>query len=219
VVFDLGGTTIYDRGEVPAAFEEALRGAGIALDHADLVAMRGGSKYYALHRLLTSERNLPVAQVDEIYARFQADLSARLSRARSLSLPGVRAAFGKLRAAGIGVAVTSGFDRRIVELVLGMVDWGGAVDAVVCSDDVAQGRPAPFMIFRVMERCGVLDVHRVAIVGDTVRDLEAGWNAGVATRIAVLTGAHDRATLSAGPQTHILDSVTDVPGLLLNDAA
>jgi phosphoglycolate phosphatase-like HAD superfamily hydrolase len=75
------------------------------------------------------------------------------------------------------------------------------------------------MIFRAMERSGVLDVHQVAVVGDTVRDLEAGWDAGVAYRIAVLTGAHDRAALSAGPQTHIVDSVRDVPGLWLQGAA
>jgi phosphoglycolate phosphatase len=66
-----------------------------------------------------------------------------------------------------------------------------------------------------MEWSGVLDVRQVAIVGDTVRDLGAGWNAGVTHRIAVLTGAHDRATLSAGPQTHVVDSVMDVPGALV----
>ncbi|MGH7497546.1 MAG: HAD hydrolase-like protein, partial [Gemmatimonadales bacterium] len=85
----------------------------------------------------------------------------------------------------------------------------------VCSEDVSQGRPAPFMIFQAMERSGVPDVHQVAVVGDTVLDLEAGWNAGVAYRVAVLTGAHNRATLSAGPQTHVVDSVADVPGLWL----
>jgi phosphoglycolate phosphatase-like HAD superfamily hydrolase len=50
-------------------------------------------------------------------------------------------------------------------------------------------------------------------VGDTRLDLEAGWNAGAAWRIAVLTGAHDRPTLEAAPHTHLLESVTDVPAL------
>ena len=47
VVFDLGGTTIYDRGEVPTAFTDALREAGIALDPKELTAPRGASKYEA----------------------------------------------------------------------------------------------------------------------------------------------------------------------------
>lgn len=215
VVFDLGGTTIHDRGEVPAAFTDALREAGIALDPKELTALRGASKYEALRYLLAHQAEPMTAQLDHIYGCFQADLMRRLARAQPLSLPGVRQAFEQMHAAGIRVAVTSGFDRSIFELILRSVDWADLVDAQVCSEEVAQGRPAPFMIFRAMERSGVLDVHQVGAVGDTVRDLEAGWNAGVAHRIAVLTGAHDRVTLSAGPQTHVVDSVRDVPGLWL----
>lgn len=215
VVFDLGGTTIYDRGEVPAAFTDALGEAGIALDPKELTALRGASKYEALRHLLARQAGPMTERLDHIYGRFQADLTRRLARAQPLSLPGVRQTFGQLRAAGIRVAVASGFDRSIFELILRSVDWADLMDARVCSEEVAQGRPAPYMIFRAMERSGVLDVHQVAVVGDTVRDLEAGWNAGVAYRIAVLTGAHDRPTLSSGSQTHVVDSVKDVPGLWL----
>jgi len=215
VVFDLGGTTIHDRGEVPAAFTDALHEAGIALDPKELAEMRGASKYEALRHLLARQATPMTARLDQVYGRFQADLTRRLARAQPLSLPGVRQTFEQLRAAGIRVAIASGFDRSIVDLILGSVDWADLVDAQVCSEDVTQGRPAPFMIFRAMERSHVVDVHQVAIVGDTVRDLEAGWNAGVAYRIAVLTGAHDRLTLSAGSQTHVVDSVRDIPGLWL----
>ncbi|HTK42172.1 MAG TPA: HAD-IA family hydrolase [Gemmatimonadales bacterium] len=201
------------------AFTDALREVGIVLDPQELTTLRGASKYEALRHLLGRQAEPMTARLDHIYACFQADLMARLARAQPLSLPGVRLALERLRAAGIRVAVASGFDRNIVELVLKSVDWNDLLDAQVCSEDVAQGRPAPFMIFRAMERSGVLDVHQVAVVGDTVRDLEAGWDAGVAYRIAVLTGAHDRAALSAGPQTHIVDSVRDVPGLWLQGAA
>ena len=48
------------------------------------------------------------------------------------------------------------------------------VNAVVCGDDVAQGRPAPYLIFRAMEKSGVTSVHQVTNVGDTVLDLQAG---------------------------------------------
>jgi phosphoglycolate phosphatase-like HAD superfamily hydrolase len=46
-------------------------------------------------------------------------------------------------------------------------------------------------------------------------DLDAGANAGVAHRVAVLTGAHDRATLERGPFTHIVESIGAVPGIWL----
>jgi phosphonatase-like hydrolase len=216
-VFDLGGTTIHDRGEVPAAFAATVREAGLALDPEALTALRGASKYEVLRQLLAGPEQQ--AQLDHVYRRFQADLMSRLARAQPLSIPGVREAFEELRAADIRLAVTSGFDRRVVDVVLGAVDWADLLDAQVCSEDVARGRPAPFMIFRAMERSGVLDVRQIAVVGDTVRDMAAGWNAGVSYRVAVLTGAHTRATLSAAPHTHIVDSVADVPRLVLQGAA
>jgi phosphonatase-like hydrolase len=124
--------------------------------------------------------------------------------------------FERLHGAGIRVALNSGFDRAIVDVILAVTGWpDGLVDAVVCGDEVPAGRPSPFMIFRAMERTGVADASRVAVVGDTRLDLEAGANAGVACRIGVLTGAHDRATLERAPHTHLLESVGVVPDLWL----
>jgi GNAT superfamily N-acetyltransferase len=118
------------------------------------------------------------------------------------------------------VALNTGFDRETTDLLLAALGWaGGTVDAVVCGDDVPQGRPAPYLIFRAMEAVGATDVQRVAVVGDTVLDLQAGYNAGVGWNIGVLTGAHDRKTLEAAPHTHILASVAEVPGLWQNQPA
>ena len=164
-----------------------MREAGIVRDPKQLIALRGASKYEALRHLLAQQAEPMTARLDHIYSHFQADLTRRLAQAQPLSLPGVRQAFEQLRAAGIRAAVASGFDRSVFELILGSVDWADLLDARVCSEDVAQGRPAPFMIFRAMERTGVLDVHQVAVVGELCGS-EAGWNAGVAYRVAVLTG-------------------------------
>ena len=60
-------------------------------------------------------------------------------------------------------------------------------DTVVCGSDVPAGRPAPYMIFRAMERLGVTDVARVLVAGDTPRDLEAGTNSGAAMVVGVLS--------------------------------
>jgi phosphoglycolate phosphatase-like HAD superfamily hydrolase len=84
------------------------------------------------------------------------------------------------------------------------------VDAVVCGDDVTLGRPAPYLIFRAMEATSTSSVHRVATVGDTTLDLQAGYNAGVRWNIGVLSGAHDRQSLEGAPHTHILPSVAEL---------
>jgi len=213
VVCDLAGTTIYDRGEVPAAFEQALCEAGLAFDAAEVTAWRGASKREVLGRLVARQEGGRTLAVDPIYRRFRELLLQRLQGAGPLSLPGVEETLTRLKAKGCRLAATTGFDRDIVETILAAVPWADRLDAWVCGEDVPQGRPAPFMIFRAMERCGVVDVRRVAVVGDTRLDLEAAWNAGAGWRIGVLTGAHDRATLAAGPHTHLCDAITALPSL------
>jgi ribosomal protein S18 acetylase RimI-like enzyme len=102
----------------------------------------------------------------------------------------------------------------VTDLLLARLGWGpGVVDAVVCGDEVAAGRPAPDLILAAMRCCDVAAVARVAAVGDTVRDLEAGARAGVRWNVGVTSGAHDRATLSRAPHTHLLASVAELPAL------
>jgi phosphonatase-like hydrolase len=112
------------------------------------------------------------------------------------------------------VAATTGFDRRIATSIFQRLGWGGSFAAVICSDDVAQGRPAPFMIFHAMEAAGVTSVAEVAAVGDTPLDLQAGTNAGVRVVAGVLTGASTAERLRKEPHTHIVPSVAHVPALL-----
>ena len=90
----------------------------------------------------------------------------------------------------------------------------GVADALVCGDDVAQGRPAPYMIFRAMERTGTIDVARVLNIGDTVLDIQSGRNAGCGVNVAVWTGAHGREKLSREPGAHLIEDVSHLPGLL-----
>jgi phosphonatase-like hydrolase len=213
VVLDLAGTTIADRGEVPAAFEAALQESGLAYDPEEVNAWRGASKREVIGRLLARQDEAEPALADRAYRLFRTRLLERLDRAAPLSLPGTHETLARLKADRMGLALTTGFDREVVEAILSQVSWRTLLDAGVYGDDVARGRPAPDMILRAMERCNVDDPRRVAVVGDTRLDLEAAWHAGAAWRVGVLTGAHDRATLEAAPHTHILDAVTALPAL------
>lgn len=216
VVFDAAGTTIRDRGEVAAAFTETLAAAGIEVRASEVTARRGASKREALAQLVARHfAGLPEdARVGDLYGRFRATLAVKLEGAADLSMPDAVATFERLKRDHIRIALNSGFDRSILQLILSRVAWpGGLVDVVVCGEDVARGRPAPDMIVTCMERAGVDDAARVAVVGDTRLDMEAGANAGARYRIGVLTGAHDRATLERSPATHIVPSLRAVPGL------
>jgi phosphonoacetaldehyde hydrolase len=104
-------------------------------------------------------------------------------------IPGVVEAVEKLRQRGIPVAVNTGYNREMLEIVLQKAREGGFVpDAALCAFDVPKGRPAPWMVFRLMEELGVYPPQAVVKIGDTIADIEAGRNAGVWTVGVTKTG-------------------------------
>lgn len=219
VVFDLAGTTVRDRGEVPAAFADALAAAGLAVDVARIARWRGASKREAAEQLVREAMPSRTAAerahlAEAVYRDFCRTLMARLAATPDLAIPEAQRAFERLHDLGMQVALNSGFDRAIVEAIVQATGWPPALfEAIVGGDDVTAGRPEPDMIFACMECTGVTDAGRVAVVGDTRLDLEAAAHAGAAWRIGVLTGAHDRATLERAPHTHLVASVGNVPDL------
>ena len=216
VVFDLAGTTVEDAGQVPAAFSAALQKHGLAIEWGLLASVRGASKRDAISRLVASrigDRNEARACADAIYADFCRALAERFA-AELRPVPGAPDVFRWLQQRGVRVALNTGFDRPMTQLITDGLCWNdGLVDAVVCGDDVPQGRPAPFLIFRAMEITGMACVHRVVNIGDTALDLQAGWNAGVAVNVGVLSGAHTRERLTQAPHTDLIASVAVLPDL------
>jgi phosphonatase-like hydrolase len=218
VIFDLGGTTLRDTGVVPQALASALKGGGFAVTPAEIGQARGASKRDAIRQIVAG--HLPPgdpraeAATEGVFQDFIARMKAGYGGGGAQPIPGVEGTFAWLRGRGISIAFNTGFDRAITSLALGAVGWDrGVAAAVVCGDDVAQGRPAPYMIFHAMEIAGVADVRQVAVAGDTVLDLQAGTNAGVRWNIGVLSGAHTREQLKSVPHTVLLPSVAELPGL------
>jgi phosphonatase-like hydrolase len=217
VICDMAGTTVRDAGQVPQAFTSALAAHGIAVTPQAINSLRGASKRLAILNLLPdgADRALLAGRV---YATFVAHL-ARAFNGTVEPVPGAREMIDTLRQRGVRIALNTGFDRETTHLLLDALRWReGVVDAVVCGDEVEQGRPAPHMIFHCMEATGICDVRRVVNVGDTVLDLQAGHNAGVALNIGVLSGAHGRDQMQAQPHTHLLNSVAELPELLRSHA-
>ena len=213
VVFDLVGTTVQADDAVPRAFAAALADEGVALTPAQLHAVRGATKRLALRHLLAHHADAD-ARTERAYARFRAEVLRLYTPGTVVPVEAAAEVMATCRAHEVKVALNTGFDRDLTAHVLTLLGWRDSVDAVVCGDDVAAGRPAPYLIFHAMEATGVIDVATVANVGDTVLDLGAGANAGVRWNIGVWSGPHDRATLAAGPHTHLCASIADVPAIL-----
>lgn len=214
VVFDMAGTTIEDAGRVPAAFTEVLRGHGIGITEDQLNALRGASKRDAIRHFITRQGGEVEARTETIFGDFRAHLAGLFRSGGVKPIGGAEATFSWLRGKGIRVALNTGFDRTIADLIMDALGWRTTVDSMVCSDDVAGGRPAPDLILKAMERTGIAEARHVMAVGDTVLDLRAGRNAGAGWVVGVLSGAHSRAQLEKGPHDALLASVADLPALV-----
>jgi phosphonatase-like hydrolase len=213
VVTDLMGTTLRDDGAVLPAYRTAFAECAIPFTEQELANWRGAHKLslfteFATRRYSADEAPKIAAAALEV---FESQLRRFLARGGGVPISGAEDAIRQLRAAGIKVVLTSGFDRRLIADVVAHCGWAELFDAIVYPDEVPAGRPAPYLIFQAMQKTLVHPVARVAAIGDTTLDLQAGANAGAGWVIGVLSGAHDLATLGRIPHTHLLPSIAEVP--------
>ena len=212
VVLDIAGTTIRATDHIPDAFSEAFASVGVQLSDQDIQAVRGKSKREAIAELLD-----PGLDATKVYLDFKNILMRRFDTQGVEPIDGAAETFEWLTSRSIKIALTTGFDRDFAHRLIRDVGWDGKFDAVVCNDDVAQGRPAPDLIFRAMQWTACENVDRVAVVGDTISDLEAARNARAGWCIGVLSGAHDAEQLNSSPHTIVISSVARLPAVLVGD--
>lgn len=213
---DIAGTTVEEGGAVYRVLTDVVRDHGAPAADADVRVWMGADKREAITALLALSGTTPDRDtVEAVHTEFVTRLTEAYAATPPTPLPGVPEAFAALRAAGVKVVLTTGFDRQITDPLLDALGWdSGVLDGTVCASEVAAGRPAPFMIQRAMELAGVTDPARVLVAGDTVLDVRAGHAAHAGVVVGVLTGGQTEAELAAEHPTHILDGVHLVPGLL-----
>jgi len=215
VVLDVGGTLIEDHGEVPDSMRAAFLGGGVDVSLAEIGEWRGASKRGMVRHFVELRREAG-AKRETLIERIYADFSRRANEAYQDVQPikGAEAALKRLKHTDLLLATSTGFDRPLNDFVFRHFDWHKYFAATITSDDVVDGRPAPFMIFRAMEATHVERVAEVVAVGDTPLDLQAASNAQVRGVIGVSSGVATAERLSREPHTHLLNSVAELPDLL-----
>ena len=219
VVFDMAGTTVNDEDSVSRCVQGALGARGVIVTVADVNRVMGLPKPEALRILISESASHAelIDQVDAIYRDFEAR-SIRFYRtdASVREVQGTEQTFRALKSAGIKVALNTGFNRAIAQIILDRLGWSDSplVDATICSDEVPRGRPHPDMIQGLMKQFGIDDASKVAKVGDTPADLLEGKNAACGLIVGVTEGTHTRQQLEPYAHTVLADSVRDLPRLL-----
>jgi phosphoglycolate phosphatase len=211
----MAGTTVRDDGVVDEAFVSALSSVGVEPDSLRFESAQtyvrdtmGQSKADVFAALLKPDE---AARATEAFARAYEEIVAA---GRVEPMAGALRVFDALHAHGVKICLTTGFAPSTRDALITSLGWHEHVDLALSPADSGRGRPHPDMILDAMQRLDVGDAAAVAVVGDTVSDLEAGTNAGAGAVIGVLSGAHDRATLMTAPHTDLIDDITELLGVL-----
>ena len=221
VVFDMAGTTVSDKGNVNDFFRDAFLNAGMEVDAADVDGVMGYRKKEAIEIIVKkykpgSENDADF--IDGIHEDFTKQMVNFYETNEGLSpLPFAEKVFRELQENKIKVALNTGFTRAITAPILKRLGWDQAafIDEVICSDEVPEGRPHPYMIEKLMKDLGIGHAENVAKVGDTKVDIEEGRNTGCGIVIAVTTGAYTKEQLAKYHPDHIIDSLESLPSLIL----
>ncbi len=226
MIFDMAGTTVRDRNEVEDCFLKACKESGVKVTSEQVLGMMGWSKKLVFETLLKEQLGEGHAEyarrVNESYDTFKFILETHYENKPVEPAEGAMDCFDWLYKAGIPIVLTTGFYRKVTNIILRKLNWHHGLDeryignsksliqASITSDEVSKGRPAPYMIQRAMAITGVENVSRVVNIGDTPSDLLSGRNAGCGLNLGVTNGTHTEAQLKRYPNDALLASLHDL---------
>ncbi len=223
VVFDMAGTTVKDSNNVHQALRKALQRAGFYFTDEEINPYMGIPKPLAIKYLLAQR---PTAKhlvededfIQEIHKDFVAEMLLFYQHSEEvMEKPFASEVFKTLKSKGIKVALDTGFSREIADAIIHRLGWdkGDLIDFSVTSDEVANGRPYPDLIFKAMEIAGITDSQEVAKVGDTSSDLQEGTAAGCKFVIGITTGAFSKESLEKEQHTHLVSDLREILPIVL----
>jgi phosphoglycolate phosphatase-like HAD superfamily hydrolase len=211
-LWDIDGTLISSGGAGMRALQTALK-TTFAIDGslAD-IAFAGRTDRWIMRRVFAK---FGLAATEENFARYfeayLAALPAELANPNARVLPGVAALLSAAAARGDVVqGLLTGNVRRGAEIKLGFHGlWHHFPFGAFADDSELRNELGPHALRRARAHAGVdFDPDRVWVIGDTPHDIECGRAIGART-LALATGSHSVAELSAHHPTAVLENLRD----------
>lgn len=217
-VFDIAGTTVLDKDYVARAFQKAFYNSHLQVTEAEVNPLMGYSKSIAIQMVLERQGvHFDAKLVDKIHHDFVNDMMDFYEFSPYVqAMPDAEDIFFYLKEHGVKIALNTGFSRNIAEVIVKRFQWmeRGLIDDFICSDEVSKGRPYYYMIEELKKRNHIGSDAVIMKVGDTIADVLEGKNAGCRYVIAVTTGATKREELEEHSPTHIISSLSEIPGII-----
>jgi len=243
VIFDWAGTMVDFGSRAPVeAFRTLFAEFGTEITEAEARGPMGLNKIEHIRALLAMPRvgqawagangAADEAAVERLFARFRELDRAVVARFTDL-IPGAAKVAGDLRARGMKIGSSTGYNRDVMDTVLeAAARQGYSPDNLVCADDLPVGRPTPMMMYKCFLDLQVWPASAVVKVDDTVPGIQEGRAAGSWTVGLALSGnaagiavedlaapdaphvaaarKHAHETLKAAEPDYIIDTVADL---------
>ncbi len=191
IIFDWAGTVVDFGSLCPLrAFQAAFREKGIILASEDIHQFMGIHKrehilaILSLPEVLAGWRsvhgqNPDAREVDSLYQIAGRKMLETVAESATPT-PGLADALEFAKQKSLRIGSTTGYTSPLLErLAPAAAQQGYAPEFWIGSDQVPQGRPWPWMIFKNLEHLKICPPSAVVKVGDTVADVSEADNAGI----------------------------------------
>lgn len=212
VVFDWAGTVIDFGSQAPmGAFVELFARHGVAISIAEARGPMGLPKWHHIQALGQQPRIAAAwlhahgrpfcdTDVDALYEEFT-PMNAESVKQHATLITGAADMVARLRAAGLKIGSTTGYNRPIMDTVVPLAAAQGfAPDNLVCAGDLPESRPSAAGMLHTLQVLGGVPPQRAVKVDDTLPGLLEGRNAGAWT-VAVLASGNAAGLTEAQWQT------------------
>jgi len=205
IIFDLDGTLVDSASEIHEAAVAVCFEHGLSLPSQEYIRTMTGSP----PRLFFLDHGCGEADVEARVAEFRAYLATHAGDPGCV-FPPVIPVLEHLHQHSIRISLATTKPSDLASCLLERYGLALYFSHVQGTDPPMQHKPNPEILHACMQQS---DAGAVAMVGDTIFDVEAAHNAGIDS-IAVCSGAHSPERLAEARPTFLFASLQELPGIL-----
>jgi len=216
ILFDCDGVLVDSEPITHGVLRDMLIELGWAISEQETLERFVGKSFLDERRIIQEHTGHLIDEqwIEKFRVRRDAALRAGLA-----PIPGaVEAVRQVAEAMGQNFACVSGADRGKIEMQLGIVGLSGLFgDRIFSGMEMARSKPAPDVYLAAAAALGV-DPSTTAVVEDSVAGIQSGVAAGATVFAFAPIGRpySPAAQLLAAGAHHVVESMTDLPSLLLD---
>ena len=178
IASDLDGTLIDTAKLLAEAWEEAFKSDGIDVGYSELYKNTKGISSKDIIRKYKKESSSE--DLNRIKEKRKLNFIRLVDQGNNLLYPETMKVIDEIRSKGIKFAISTGMSRDLLDKVLKLSGLDSIVDAVVSSDDVKNGKPAPDIFLEAFKRIDI-NPKEGMVVGDSENDVMPGKAIGAFT--------------------------------------